>query len=253
MSTTDLWMNKITTAAAISHGSFFTSFILQHSSTGWVSRFPLFWTSSSSMAQSSFGKGSGDTVPSSLRISPPLLLYLSHWVWLVCGHSRPNSRLPPMWPSGPVFLYKCPYPCGVLYSYSQGVARGGTRGGFGKSLSHVTSHRSFLTRYRVYRWSRALGTLAVTTLLEWRVWHYPGDWPDGYGFYNSPCGALILCSVFLMDFLVYPVVYKYVEKFEGRQKQIKKRWNAWYNSHVVTTDEMNQRSGPSRSLAHARK
>jgi len=70
-------------------------------------------------------------------------------------------------------------------------------------------------------WSRAVGTFAIVCMLEMRVWHYPRDWPDGYGFIHSPCGALVMWSATLMDFLVYPVVFKYVEKFEGRQKHIK--------------------------------
>ena len=121
----------------MSHGSFFTSLNFQQSSTGWFSRFPLLWTSSSSMRRSSFGQGSGKTVLSLLRITSLLLLYLSQWAWLACGHSRFSSRVSPMWPSGPVLFCKCPYLWWVLYSYSQGVVRGDTRGGFGKSLSHI--------------------------------------------------------------------------------------------------------------------
>ena len=57
-------------------------------------------------------------------------------------------------------------------------------------------------------------------MVEMRVWYYPRDWPDGHGFIHSPCGAFIIWSVTLMDFL-YPIVFKYVENFEKRQKQIK--------------------------------
>lgn len=70
-------------------------------------------------------------------------------------------------------------------------------------------------------WCRAVGTFAVVCLLEMRVWHYPRDWPDGHSFVHSPCGALMIWSATLMDFLVYPVVFTHVKKFEGRQKQIK--------------------------------